>query len=733
MNPKNLLPGSVELVRRDPQCTPGTVIYRSANGTNNRRVAPSSGATGWFEAIKRNWAPLALFVALCTIAAYFVSKSLTPMYEATSLVEVDYQQPTGIVGQDALRPPPSNDSDTFLATQVKLVTSDHVVRPVAEEYDLLKLEKQVRGKDPQADHRVRSAPIVLKRLHVGRQVGTQLLSIGYSSPSPELSCNVVNQIAERYVNRVLELRMSNSATLSTFMGGQLQDLKAKMDRSNAMLAKYESDMGIINPEQRTTVLSSRLIELTSAYTKAQNDRMQKQASFDATKKGTNEAAQISALGDILSRIDERRIAARENLASIGANFGKNYPDYRKAEAEVNELDKQYAQTKKSIDSQIGTDYEVAAKQEDMLARQIKEAKAEYDDANKHAFSYQQLKREADDDKVMYDELLRKVRESSINAGFQNQNIKVVETGLPAAKPSSPNVPLNLAVAFFSSALLGAAFVVGRQAFDGKLRDARLTGERLHAQVLGVLPSVPNMDGRLSIEGAASQPARLTGGSSSKMQYALYEESVRKLRNTVNLVTSLEGIRTLMVTSAMPGEGKSTTAGDLALSFAEQKKKTLIIDADLRRPVLHHRFGVPNVVGTADLLLGVVTAQEAIHVSNDSPYLFVMPSGRTMSPANAMESPLENMLADLRQDFDLIVIDAPPVLPFAETMLIAASVESVVFVARSGITTADAAENALSILQGTGVKVLGIVMNDVPKEEKTVSYQSQGYSYHEGRR
>jgi capsular exopolysaccharide synthesis family protein len=679
--------------------------------------------------LKRHWWQIALFVALCSAAAIFISLRMTPLYEATATVEVDYQQPTGIIGQDAEKPLPANDSDEYLGTQVKLVESDDVLRPVAMKYDLLAVERQVKGVNPAADDRVKKAPIVLKRLKVSRQVSTQLLLITYRAPSAELAAAAANEIANSYVAKIYELRSRSLEATSHFMEGQIQELKAKMDASNQRLTDVETEMGVINPEERTSVLSARLLQLNTDYTNAQAERMQKEASEDAAKTNTLEAAQVSTQGEEIKKIREQLSAEREVFAAVRATYGPNHPEYRKSEQKVEELTRQLDEAKNNAARRIGTDYQESVQREHLLEKRMAETKAEYDRANTHLAGYEQIKREADDDRAMYGEMLRKVRESSINAAFQNRNIRVADYARPPARPFSPNVPMNLALTMFSSTLLAVGGVMAMDATDNTLRNGPQASRVLGVSVLGTLPAVRDPNARTPAQRATlllgeERPAR------DRKDLMAYGEAIRKLRNAILFSRNSTGIHTVLITSAMQGEGKSVTAADLALSMAQLRRKTLLIDADLRQPVLHSRFNLETAAGLGNVLARTAGWQTAVMDVPDVPDLQILPAGNaSILPADLIGPAFQDLLIDLKRHYDLVVVDAPPVLPFAEPVQIASSVDAVVLVAEAGRTTAAAVDAVMSSLEWAGAQVLGVVLNRVQRSDEGADY---GRGYFNGR-
>ena len=241
---------------------------------------------------RRSWWKILLFVSCAVAATAVVSLRLTPIFESTVTVDIDRQIPSGIIGQEATRST-TNDSDQFLATQAKLIQSDSVLRPVAQQF---KLTTEADGGDALNPNipGVDDAPVLLKNLKVTRPPNTYLLLITYRSPDARLAANVANATAHSYLEHTYNIRFKSSASLSAFMEKQLEELKAKMERSSGALAQFERELNVINPEQKTSILSSRLLQLNTEYTNAQTERVKKEAAWQSIQTGTLEAAQVAS-------------------------------------------------------------------------------------------------------------------------------------------------------------------------------------------------------------------------------------------------------------------------------------------------------------------------------------------------------------------------------------------------------------------------------------------------------
>jgi uncharacterized protein involved in exopolysaccharide biosynthesis len=597
--------------------------------------SPSVPLSHYLWIIKRHRWKILSFIIATLAATWVISSRITPIYESTAKIDIDRQTPTGVVGQEAVRIT-SNDADQFIATQVNLIQSDSVLRPVALQYDLLNREGQIQDTDD-ANASVDS-PVLLKKLKVTRPPNTYILLVSYRSTDRRLAADVANAVARSYLEHTYNIRIKASASLSAFMERQIEELRAKMERSSAALAQFEKELNVINPEEKTSILSSRLLQLNTDYTKAQTDRIARESAWKSVQSGNVEAAAVSSQGEILKKIIERLNDAQQKFADVQTHYGENHPEYRKTANQLLELRRQFQNAKESIVKRVEVEYREAFNREAMLQRSVQETKKEFDSLNARSFEYQSLKREAEADKSLYEELMRKIKEAGINAGFQNNNIRIADNARPAKKPIFPDLHLHLVLALLLSTLLSVGAAILSDTLDNTLRDPDQVKMMLNTEVVGSLPRVRSWRGKLL-------PAALEGGLQSVIDGVLvksggrsdpdrkgvehigFEEAVRTLRNSILLGSFDHPMKSIMVTSASPSEGKTTTALHLALAHARQKHKTLLIDGDLRRPSVHRKLGIASESGLAAALQNGMQWREKLITLESVPDLNVLPGTR----------------------------------------------------------------------------------------------------------
>ncbi len=698
-------------------------VYRTSSFMPEVEASPTSvPLLHYLWILKRHWWRILLFVGCAVAATLMISSRLVPIYESTATIDVDRQMPSAIIGQESTRTV-VNDSDQFLATQAKLIQSDSVLRPVAQQYRLLESEAEASDAAQARATGAEEAPVLLRNLKVTRPPNTYLLLIGYRSADPRLAADVANGVARSYLEHTYNIRFRSSASLSAFMEKQLEELKVKMEGSSGALVQFERELNVISPEEKTSILSARLLQLNTEYTNAQADRVRKEAAYKSVAGGSLEAAQVSTQGEALKRLSERLDETQQKFVEIKAHYGPNHPEYRKTALQLAELQRQLQSGKENIGQRVEVEYQEARNRESMLLKTVTETKAEFDRLNARSFEYHSLKREADADKSLYEELVRKIREASINSGFQNSAIRIADLARPGARPVFPNIKLNLLLAFLLATLLAVGTAISADFLNNTVRDPEQVARSLSTEVIGTLPAVKEWRGRVI---AASEPGTelVPHDPSRSSGLSAFQEAIRTLRNSILLTDFDRRIRSLMVTSSGPAEGKSTTAAHLALAHAQQGRKTLLIDGDLRRPSIHRRFDVPSIRGLSNVLTSGVPWRSVLVRPEGLPNLDILPAGPpSRRAADLVGAELTALLEDACGEYDLVVLDSPPLLGFPEPLQMAVSVDGVLTVALAGRTNRKALGSAINMLKRLRANTVGVVINEVKADS------SDNYYYH----
>ncbi len=670
--------------------------------------------------LRRAWWKIALAVTLATALTALGCFLVTPVYEATTRIAVDNKVPTTVLGQDS-GGQSTNDVEEFLTTEMDLIQSDAVLRPVAEQFHLLPVTKRNKG--------VAEGAVSLPGLTLTHPANSLLLRITYRSKSPQQAADVANAVAQSYIDQLYDMRVRSSMKVSGFMEKQLDDLKQHMNQSAEALAAYERQLGVVDPEQQTSVLAARVLQLNSDYTEAENDRIRKESAYRAVQSGNPAAIDINAQAEQLTKLKQQLEDAQQKMATLKTTYGVNNMNYKLGANELAEVTREYTAARADISKRIQTDYTQSVSHEAMLRDALAQAKAQADQLNASSTEYQQLKRDAEANKTLYNELFQKIKEAGINSTFQNSTIRIADEARPQSSPVFPKKTIFIALGFFMSTVLSVATVLLRDMMDKSVRDPEQARRMLNIEVLGVLPDVHQLKpaGRQLLLERGAGTLR-TGGKQpidwSRSQDA-YTEAIRTMRSLVLLERSREPLRSLLVTSALAGEGKSTCTAHLAIAHALQGRKTLLIDADLRRPSQHNHFALRNTDGLAEVILDGRSIHDVRKEIPGLDNLHVVTAGHLFGKASHLVGTrMPGLLGEATGDYDLVVIDAPPMLGLAEPIQIACAADGVILITQAGETNGEAVAAALGTLNRLDVNVLGLVLNKV-RREMSSTYQHYG--------
>jgi capsular exopolysaccharide synthesis family protein len=679
--------------------------------------------THYLWVLKRHGWRILGFVFLAVATALVYSLQVTPIFESTALLELENQTQMFEVGAGPLRWDNRN-WDTVVETQLQLIDSPELARQVIRELQLDRHPdfnpalQNARGQSntvaaaASALDGEAAVPAALPGLNVRRRPDTYLIEVRYRSPNPELSAAIANAAARAFVQQAFLSRYQTSGELSKWLHRQVEEMKAKLERSQQALRNFERDRNVVNPEDRTNLLSQQLQTLQQELTRAQAERLRKQSEHQAAAAGDFDALVITEQGEPLLRLGERLETLELQLSEAATQYGPNHPAYKRLEGQIARTRQSMNAAQKKVLSRLEADFKQAQARENSLSQAVLATKSEVDRLSVHAAEHSMLKREVDSQTKLYEELLKKVNEAAINSSIKATNLRLVGLAAPPQAPVAPRVHLNVLLAFLLSTTLAVGAALAADYLDRSLRSTEQVEQWLQVPVLATMPRV---QGKLA-------PAALLVAEGSDSSRALAKSNVSfleafgMLRTSVLLTGPAGDLKTLLVASAAPAEGKSTVASGLALALAQQLDgggRVLLVDSDLRRPNLHNIFGLPNRAGLSTILEGQSTLDESLHPGKGSPNLVVLPAGPAPSQASELLTMhMAKLLAALRQDYRYVVIDSAPLLVCTDTTIISTLADGVLLVTRAGETPREAVAAALRQLRRVRANVLGLVLNQV---------------------
>lgn len=636
------------------------------------------------------------------------------------------------------------------------------------------------------NRRTSALAVFHKRLKVKPVAGTRLIDVSYFNPDPVVAAAVVNSVSQGLMEYDFQIRHSATSKTAQWLSGQLGDLRRQSEELQMKVAQAQRDSGVLSlggvdsqgREQLYSNVLDKLQQATTAYSQAESSRIVKQATFEIAKTGDPEAiaglagnpmfAGTNGMASSLSLIQSLRLQQADEqsqIAALAAKFGPAYPKLSEMQGKMDATQEAIRAEVRRITDRARNDYEVARQVEDNTRNIYAEQKQQADRLNDKAIAYTILRQEADESRTLYEGLFRQMKQAGVLADFHANNIAIVDPARVPAKPARPLVLIYMFAAVVCGLLFGSCGALLRDGMDRKIQSLSELETRLDQSAFGLLPYYKASAGRSLERASASRralpkPVRvklaLRPGENVLLESATpdtepavkhnsaqfpklpalgdtrscYVESLRALRTSLLLSRGGAPPKVVLVTSSLAGEGKTMLSLNLAALLALQQKKVLLIDADLRKPMLHRQIDLKGSEGLSSFLAGqgdVHNTASVIVPSDKVPGLHILPAGPVPPyPAELLYSEqMRNGLQTWREHFDFIIIDGPPALPVTDSVILSTMADFTLLVARHNVTECQSLERSHRILQAqTGSNRVGIVLNAVRNNE-SVYYAYDG--------
>ncbi len=699
--------------------------------------------------IKSKWVIIASVVLVVGVVAISTLRS-TPIYEAVGSIAINKMDPVTFNLKDSSGGVDYYDP-TDLDTEVRILKSDLLALQVIRQ---LNLDRQPefgnKSKAPssglelttdilQPDSAKTSAVLAAFKgsLQVSLVPNTRIIEIRYRSPDKNIAARAVNTLANTYVEQNFKTRFESTMQASDWLSKQLVDLQIKVETSQEKLVQYQKEHEILGIDEKQNITTAKLDELNRELTAAESTRMEKESVYHLVQSGDSDsivaAANVdgaargsSANSALLEKLREQQADLKIQVAQLNTQFGPAYPKLAQLNSQLKEVDAQIQTEMRKVAARLRGDYLAAVQREGMLRSALEQQKQEANKLNESAIEYSLLKRDVDANRTLSEGLLEKLKEAGVTAGLRSNNFRIVDVARVPTAPSGPNLLRNLgfALALGLSTGVGLAFLM--ESMDNTVRTPEQAQSISALPSLGMIPlgsrSTRELGGRQKLTLASSKEAvELVTQSRPRSQMA---ESYRALRTSLLLTFAGGPPKVILITSALPEEGKTTTSVNSAIVLAQKGTRVLLIDADLRRPSIHKTLGMGPKIGLSNVLTGTATLQQAMIPSTILPDLFILPAGTPPpNPAELLASAkMKDVLDELRKQYDHIVIDSPPTLSVTDAVVMSTSADAVVLVIRSGHTTKPALRRARDILLQVNARVCGVLVN-------AVDLSSPDYYYH----
>jgi succinoglycan biosynthesis transport protein ExoP len=741
----------------DPASSPGMALVRytpigslatvKRHGPNSE---PESG--GFFEYwrnLRRHRATWMVFSFAGALTGFLIAVPQTPVYEAhTSLEIVGVNENFMNLSQvSPLTETRATLESSDIQTQIKVLQSESLSERVISKLqaDTREIpETPTRGSAwrkllhlPEvsaAERELRNLIGIAKSLKVRAAGQTRVLELTVDSTNPQLASAYANTLTAEFIEQNLESRWKSTEKTSDWLGRQLDGMRIKLEHSEDALQAYARQSGLIFTDEKTNVSGEKLRQLQTELSEATAGRIAKQSRAELAQSSSPDT-----LSDILDDAGLRETQLkitdlRSQIADLRTVYTPQYDQIQRLQAELNTRQIAFARDRTAVLDRIRNEYQESATRERLLNAAYDAQAKEVSSQGERAIQYNILKREADSDRQLYDSMLQQLKQSTIASAMRASNIRVLDAAKVPNIPFKPDPPQSAGLGLLAGVFLGAVFIISRDRADRTIQQPGDCPFLLSLPELGTIPTTRFAAGPAGMLTSRHLSTAADAANRQRRPTAIAESFRSTLVSILFATDRVVRPKVLVVSSAGAAEGKSMVTCNLAVALAEIEQRVLIIDADLRRPRQHEIFSMDNARGLSSLLREK-TPLKSDHTAgglireSEVPGLFVLTSGPGTASATSLlyGAHMRALLMHVRDQFDIVLIDTPPMLQISDARVVARMADAALMVVRAGRTTRDAALAARQRFSEDCIPVLGTILNDWNSK----SSLNGNYGYYDG--
>lgn len=681
--------------------------------------------------LRRRWMILCAAMAAAIVIAAAAYIAAEPRYLATAQVALE-RSAEQVIKVDSVIPTTDPDS-AAVDTEVQVLRSPELIGRVV---DRLRLSS-----DPAFNNAAGQGPPTAKPDLIGRQraIGTLLggltvkrdglsyaISVSFEGSTPVQSAQIANALVDDYVSGQVGSKTDATQRASKFLEERLQDLRAQVLGAEREVAEYRSAHSLFAVSEASTVTQQELSGLSTQLAQAKAENAAAQARLSAARSQLSRGRSGEELGDsldspVVSQLRAQRAEVAREVGALEKRYGPRHPDLVRAQSQLRVADQQIAAEVQRIVSNVSIQASIANQRAGSLAGSVAQSQGKLASDNEASVRLGELERNAESARTLYQAFLDRYRQTVAQAGLEQSDSYIVSRARVPGAPSSPSLLIYAAMAVVGGLGLGVLLVVLLQLLERGLETSDAIEDILGLSMLASIPDANTLPGYRKL-GLPAPPAELL----LKRPQSAYAEAFRTLRTSIQFAEATRQVRVVAITSAVPGEGKTTTAMGLARAMAAAGGKVLLIDADSRRRASSRQFAENVTLGLDEVLAGHASLEQAI-VKDSLSDAFLLPQRLDSKGVGLTESPrLAELIEQVRERYDLVILDTPPVLPVDEARVIASMADGVVFLVRWRKTPSKAASVALRRLYDVHAEMLGAVLTLVDvREQERAGYEGGG--------
>jgi capsular exopolysaccharide synthesis family protein len=693
---------------------------------------------------KHQWLIAAFLLTVVTVVT-IASFKMKPLYQSTARVEVDKESQNTLPFQGVTYDE-YVDMDNYIETQVKILQSETLALQTINALNLGQYP-EFRGAPgplalPHSGADVTRPAILgafLGRLSVKREPNSNLIDVGFESGDPELAARIVNGHVQNYLEQNFRSKYDATTQASGFLSEELEELRIKVKKSEDARVAYERENQIWQIDEKQNITTQTLGDLNKAVTEAQTALASSEALYRMAMSGNVDLLPEVRNSVVIQDLTKRKSDLDDSYAAALDQYGPNFPKVLRIAEQKKAVDEQLARAQKIMVGSVEEDYKTARQHLELLQEALDRQKADSNELAEKLVQFHILEHEAESNKQLYDSLLQKLKEAQITAGLRSSNIRVVDPALVPTAPAGPQKTRNIVLGFLVGLVGGIGLAIFREYLDNTVKspdDIELLAGLPSLAVVPALPGSRHQHRHWPVHAHKTAPQTTSGPRVETLSHtqpkSQISEAFRALRTSLLLSQAEHPPQVILVTSALPREGKTTSAVNLAVTLAQLGDRTLLIDSDLRKPGVRRALSMPigKETGLSSYLAGVANLDEIVYPHPAISNLATTTTGPIPpSPADLLSSHrMRDAISELRRRFKFIVIDSPPVMAATDAVVVSSLTDGVLLVVRSGQTPKEAFTRTRDLLGAVKSRILGVVLNAVDSSAPDYYYSYRYYPY-----